>query len=800
MKYLVILALGCASCLLVAPTELHASDADSWIDRELQLLKDQAPDADALQRWQQRLEQEPDNLRLRGDYAVLLARSGQLDEALSVVRHRPWQHYPAYVAETLAAILRAHGRDAEAIELLSASLKQYPQRPQLHAELIIALASSAAFTAQTHADQLTDSVRQTAPVQSALGWLARQRGQHALAAMYYRRARQLGGDHPWLFNEEVQALQASGLHHEAWLLGNQQPDWLTDQQRLTLAGDAAAWFYRLALAETDSSRWYDQALEALERHCDLAYAQQHGQEIGRCEGTRIRLMSARGAHADALSNYRRAFKASITLDQEVHLAALDSSLALSDIRSAQRIAQRIEPLPIEQQATLLMLTEQPAAARALMEQARDQQPIWIWGAGSDRSHENFERLALEQEIIRSLAWENRLAESQQALEPLLQAAPRHTGLRLQMAELYRWRGWPDRADREYDQVEAVEPASMALHRARFSAEMDRRAWRRAGQHLQTIDQHTLAPARASGEHQRWQTATGPWLIAGMRTSRGANDLDPAATRSLNSYAELYSAAWTRLNDTRAFVRYSRYYNRQTGDDQRLERAAVGVHTGHRDGELELAWVTRLGGEGQAVNVRGGYRFSDHWRVDGHWQGDSDATPLRAASNDIDLRTTQLALTYNVESGHQYRGQITHGSYSDDNRNLSASLGGRQPLYARGPHQWAVYEDLSITTNSEQNTPYYSPEQAIALTGQLEYRGILHALMEQRWTHRALLGAGVLNEKGAGTSLIGQLEYGHQWQASRHLSLELGAAVTSREYAGDREQEYSLQGSLLWRWR
>jgi biofilm PGA synthesis protein PgaA len=800
MKYLLKVAAVCTLCLAV-PFPALAMSTDQWIDQELIRLQDSPLDSATLSLWSQRLDKAPDHLRLRADYAILLTRAGELDQALAIARHLSWQHYPAYFIEAMASALGRAGRNDEALPLLRLGLRRYPDNPGLHATLIITLSNQPETLndARRYAEYLPDDQRNSVAMQTALGWLAAQQGLYALAAEHYRKARTPDNDHPWLFHQELTSLQRTGLHQQARDIAEQRRAWLSDEQYLTVIGDQAAWQYRLALAEDRGTHWYDNTLSTLNEHCMLAQQLDDRSELQRCESTRIRLMSSRGDHRGATDHYQRHLNPPSALDQEAHLAALDSYLALSDLRSAQDAATRVDPLPVEQQATLLMLSERPREARALLEQERAEQPIWIWGAHSDRSHPNHDRLALEQEIARSLAWEGRLAESQQMLMPLHQAAPRHTGLRLQLAELYRWRGWPDRADQEYDLIEAMEPISPALHRARFAAEMDRRAWHQADHHRQHIEERTLPPAQPTGEQQRWHTATGPWLSAGTRYGRGASSLDPSANRSLSSYAEIYSPAWTRFDDSRTFIRHSQIYDRQSGVRQRLERLYLGITSGHRDREIELAWVKRLSNHDSAINVRGGYRLNDHWRLDGHWQGDSDGTPLRAASNNIDLRSTQLALSYSVESGHQYRGYVNDGRYSDGNRNLNVGLSGRQPLYRRGPHQWALHEDWSWTRNSEQNTPYYSPERAMALGVRLEYQGVLHALMARRWSHRAQIGTGLLNEQDAGNSLTWQAEYGHQWQLNRHLSVAGSAGVSSREYAGDREQEVNVQASLVWRW-
>ena len=799
MKYALIIAIV---GLLSAPPAVFATATDRWIDQELVRLGDEQPDSATLERWSERLAEEPDNLRLRADYAILLTRAGQLEQALTAARRVLWQRYPAYFIDAMAQALAQEGRQKEALELLELGSREHPHHTGLIANRIRTLANhpDTLARAEQYATRLSDEQRQQQEVRAALGWLAQQQNRHALAAAHYAQARQLGEDHPWLFHQELAALQRIGLHQQALELAAQRREWLDDGDWVAVVGDHAAWLFRLALAEDEGRHWYDAAISAIEEHCNLAetLADEHAEQQ-RCESTRIRLMSERGAHRRATRHYRRNMAAGIPLDQEAHLAALGSYLALSNLRAAEQAATQIAPLPTEQRATLMMLSERPAAARVVLEEGRAEQPIWIWGAHSDRSHANHERLALEQEIARSFAWEGRLAESQEKLTPLHQAAPRHAGLRLQLAELYRWRGWPDRADQEYDVIEAMEPVSPALHRARFAAESDRRAWHAAGQHLDLVRQRTLPPAQPTGETQRWRTDTGPWFATGIRQGRGANSLDPTASRSLSSYAELYSSAWTRLDDSRVFVRHNQFQNRQRDARDRLTRIYLGATTGHRDRDLEVAWVMRPSQSGGAINLRADYRFNDHWRLDGHLQGDSDATPLRAASNDIDLRTAQLALTYAVEAGHQYRGQITGGEYSDGNRSSSIGLSGRQPLYRRSAHQWAAYQDISLFTNSDQDTPYYSPERALSMIARLGYEGRLYALMARRWSHRAQVGGGLLDEEGFGSSLIWQAEYGHQWQANRHFTIGVDAGISSREYSGDREQEVSIGAWLIWRW-
>lgn len=759
--------------------------------------------------FRERLIRYPDNLRLRADLAIWLARRGRLDEGLAVVGLRSWSQYAAYVPESFGSLLRKAGRSREAALVYAEGVIRYPERASGWAGLILALADhdDTLDKAEMVASRLDARLKAEWQVQEALAWLDERQGRSASAAQRYRWLRTVQGEHHWWFQREVLALADARLHVDALALARQQPEQVGPALLTRLVGDHATWTYWLAMSEEDPHRrWLDAAADELERFCAHARDQDNRAELARCHATRIRLFSNRLAHARAVAAYADARDDGIgpdLLEHGAHQAAVTSHLALFDMTGAMDAAQYVPELPLDQLAQIELYRERPQRAIDLLEQHNEEHAPFIWSSGGDRYRDNGFRLALERKLLLGLSWDSRLPEAQARLEDMHAAAPRNIDIRLQLAQVLRWRGWADRADEEYARAEALEPNNLWIQRERFSADMDRRAYRSAAHRRlwlsQRLDREEVATFY---EDRRWRTDTGARLHASFSGDSG-NDVGPGGSgHERVSHVALHSPAWTRFDDTRAFIAWDDIHAHWDGSEGEKERLRLGLRAGNDDREIEVAAVRRLRElDGTRLNLALSRRLSDRWRIGAALQGDSDAASVRAEAAGISARSARVEATWSVESGHFYGGSVQRAAFSDDNDQLTARLFARQHLLREsGRHQWGLWEDFWYVSNGIRNRPYYSPEWAFNGLLRLEYIGRLSTLFERRWHHHVLAGFGYAREADHGSAPIWDLRYTHYLQVNRHFTFGLGGRIYRRVWDGRPETHETLFGELTWRWQ
>lgn len=274
----------------------------------------------------------------------------------------------------------------------------------------------------------------------------------------------------------VLALQAAGLPELALEVAGADLD-LAPAERAALLGDAAARAVALAVrGEPQPGRnrlLRDRAEGALARACAFADARALAPAQQRCRSLRVVYLAGTGQHDVAAETYAVAPEA---LDDAAHTAAAGSLLALNrpdaaDAAWARRsaAAAAAPDFAIDR----LFVREELRAASAAIEQRIAVTPPRLASAGGAVSQPNWDRLVLESERQRALAYCGRLPEAIAGTEALLAGAPADVGLRLQLAQFHRYNDKRDRATVEFDKAAALQPESEDVQRSRIAA------WRRS---------------------------------------------------------------------------------------------------------------------------------------------------------------------------------------------------------------------------------------------------------------------------------------------------------------------------------
>ena len=94
-------------------------------------------------------------------------------------------------------------------------------------------------------------------------------------------------------------------------------------------------------------------------------------------------------------------------------------------------------------------------ALAAIDTLNTEQPAWL--KQGKQSQPNPKRLMTEIAAASGRAFADDLAGAQERFESMLTIAPENTEIRQDLATVYRWRGWPERALAEYDYIRMREP-------------------------------------------------------------------------------------------------------------------------------------------------------------------------------------------------------------------------------------------------------------------------------------------------------------------------------------------------------
>ena len=410
-------------------------------------------------------------------------------------------------------------------------------------------------------------------------------------------------------------------------------------------------------------------------------------------------------------------------------------------------------------------------------------------------------LEREKQAVNQIAWRGKLDQAQSRSEQLVRQAPEDLGAGLQLAQIYRWQGWPRRAALQRQQIAAQEPDSGPLLRAGIRAATDEGRYADAVSLLARYQQ--LYPDDPGGPvlQAELSTAAGARLRADWRRAWTDGEDISRASNSWSHSQTLYSPAWRRFNDTRVFVDRHHNHADYPGGRGSIQRQGFGIRTEHRDWGLTLGWHQQVqASEASGLTLAGHLELSDHWGMDIDLQEDTDRTPIRAAINDIEARSAGIAVRHHRHDGHNYRAAATQTRFTDNNDRLEVDLSGSQPLYRDAPHRLLLREYIGFSSNSKTATPYFSAKSASAAQLQLDYTGRLTAWAGDHWEHNAVVGIGVATQSGFSAAPIWDLTYEHRYRFNRHLSVSAGLQWLDRMYDGNNEQTRAAFARVDWRFQ
>src|SRR5690606_27361600 len=127
-------------------------------------------------------------------------------------------------------------------------------------------------------------------------------------------------------------------------------------------------------------------------------------------------------------------------------------------------------------------------ATAVLEEAKPRYAPWISVKGRAERMPN--DLYLDNERLNASAslLANDTPAAQQSLEEMVRKAPGHTGLRADLAAVYRARQWPRASERELKLAEALTPRDISVENGQGYTALELQEWRQA----EALSQDTLA--------------------------------------------------------------------------------------------------------------------------------------------------------------------------------------------------------------------------------------------------------------------------------------------------------------------
>jgi biofilm PGA synthesis protein PgaA len=767
-----------------------------------------SPQSDAvnarLQRLKEQADRNPGTRSFLYDYVQALEEAGREAELLALRPRLDLVSAPATVLARFARAASSAKQFSLAVELFEAALGKAPDRIDLLSGLAYALVDAGRpADAQARLETRPALLQKHVALLDAYAEALRARREYAQALLAYDRILVLEPANREAQRNRIFTVAQLGAPHRAVELAEQSPGLLTDAEFAQLRGDRAAVAARWGMAADQNAPARFAATDAaLEQNAQLLSATE-GAQKRRLQLDRVVLLRNRYRMREAVDLYDEVVAEAGDIPSYVQVAAADACLYLEKperARDLYKAAIAAGSADIGAQLGLFYAyndTEEHQAAMEQIERVVRETPTRVRAYSRLTEGDNPDYASAVATAGAARGYQDRLNEAQIQLEAFRNQAPWNMEGRERLAGVYSARGWPRRAELEYQWILAAETRNRAARVGRAHMQRERRDWRPA-------QSEALALDLEYPEDRQVQRVATLWRIHEMRelrieagTGDSSGSAGPLGSREHQVESWLYSSP-VRY-DWRAFLHH--YDAQATFPDGRghWRRIGAGAEYRLRDWRASAEVSTGYGGdEGIGLTLAGDWSMDDYWNFEAETETSTRAIPLQARNAGVDGKSLRLGATYRISESRRFTAGVQAIDFSDGNNREILSATAFQRLYSGPVYKLDTILGLYTSRNSLANANYFNPESDVGVDFTLVGEQRLWRRYDRSFVHRAYLMLGSYQQTNFGTGATGGIRYEHEWSLDDRLTVLYGAQRTFHPYDGVREYMNWYNVMLNWR--
>ncbi|AWV07608.1 poly-beta-1,6 N-acetyl-D-glucosamine export porin PgaA [Marilutibacter maris] len=639
----------------------------------------------------------------------------------------------------------------------------------------------------------------------------RDQGRWLDALSAIGRAQDDRPDDPALYRLQTLTLLDLGSSYRAWRLYRARPEVFDadEARRLRGAGTARLINWGRLYAESEQARDEELALAGQA----LRTLQESGQEPGsadlRTRFDEIALLNLLERHTEVIERYRALQDEGVEPPPYVLVSIAGSLLAERHPAEAIPLYRQVERAMPDAWDPRLQLgyayseSEDFDAAYAHLEQLKAAEPAWLYAPGARRPHSNPRHYDADRNLALMHLYGQDTAGAQQRLESLAAIGPNNASLQTAVGEVYRQRGWSERALERFRMAGTQDPEHIGARIGQVGALLD----------LDRVDLARPLHDRLLAGHPRnvqvkqmardWDKRLGwQWQInasAGRSDSRdGAPGVSPLGSRdgghSFAVQGPLLGDRWriaAEAGDTWADFQGVRVHDRRAGVGVRFAhdrlRAAAGVDRILDD------WTDADSG----YHVSADWRLDDAWRIGGGWYHNSPNASLQARRSGIGADELSLGVSWIPSDHGRIDARLQQLRYDDGNRREALTIDTQRHLLSR-PHLWIDGLLGGYTSRgSRDDAPYFNPSRDASLQLGARLDHITWRDYDRHFRQRLTAGIGPYWQEGYGSHWVPQLRYAHEWRFGTGRLLEYGVNWSRPVYDGTREEHLGFDLEFRW---
>lgn len=747
------------------------------------------------------VNEAPADIGIKADYIVVLTWAKKYQEALAVAVDMNIKSIPSYGVSALAKAARNTAQFPQALnyyqELINRDAKELD--PALGKTLTLTDAGKFA-EAQTQLSKLRQQYPNNAEVYRTMSYVGQQSKQPVVVIDANIRLLEINNQDLDAARALITAAREAGATKQAVELAVQYPKAADQNEINKINNDSAAQHIAWGQLSTKISAQRfadtDKALFKLDEACrcdwnglDLSSDKPNTGRNRNLVFDRMLALRDRYRMQDVITHYQQLNNAKIDPPAYVLSAAGDAYLYQrmpEEALKAYEASLLKDPVNIQTKFSkfyALIELEQHEQATKLIDELSQSLAAYRNRPKNPVIRAEDTKLDADSKAYYVHAYGDDLETAEQRFQALNNVGPMNSSVRLALGEIWRWRGWIERAEQSFYEVSNDYPYQVSPRVNLANTHLDIRDWQFAETEIQPLVAEYPENLAVQALNQRWDLHNKNQLTMDGFSSKSAGSTFGNRSQGLN--AVLYSKP---INyNYRAFV--STQYDHATFPEGtgRVLYPGVGLEYTNRDwrfsGQISQASLSTIG---VSTILTADYRMDDYWSFASTLDINSSQMPLRGLRVGTSGDLISASSTYRWSDLTLAAAGVSYMKMDDGNQRQSLYLTLDRRLITKPHYKLTTHLRMDTSHNSESNVNYFNPSRDMEVGAILDNEWLLWRRYERSFGHRLQVGAGEYWQQSFGSNTSWLISYEQQFKWNNRFEINYGLSRTQHAYDGTNE--------------
>jgi len=743
----------------------------------------------------------PNDIGIKADYIEILTWAKKYQEALTVATGMDTTTMPLYCLNALAKAARNTSQFDKAITYYEQLIAREPTKLDPALGKVLTLIDFGKFVdAESELTKIRQQHPKNAEVLRALSYLGQQSKQPVIVIDANTRLLEINNQDLEAARALIKASRESGATAQASALAAQYPQAVDKVEFTKINNDDAAkhiaWGHYGTQVPAERFQDTDIALAKLDEACrcdwsrlDLSVASNKNLMFDRMLALRDRYrMQEVIAHYQQLLNAKidpPAYVLNAVGDAYLYLRRPEEALKAYDA-SLLKAPEDVET-KLSKFYTLVDL-DQLDAATALMNSTSKNFSTYRQRPKNSTIREEGYKLEVDSKTLYAHAYGDNLAVAEQHFQALNNIGPMNTDVRMALGEIWRWRGWPERAEQRFSEINRDYPDFLQPKINLANTHLDLQDWKVAESEIKPLVKDYPENASVQALDRRWMLHNQRQLTIESSGNKSSGTTFGSSAQGLN--AVLYSSP---INyNYRAFV--STQYNHAIFPEGsgNVFYPGIGLEYTNRDwrltGEVSQASLPSMG---VSTAVTADYRANDRLLFATSLASNTSQMPLRGLKAGINGDLMSANATYRWSDLTRASAGISYMNIMDGNKRRTLSLAFDRRLITKPHYKLTTHLRADASRNTGSDVTYFNPERDLDTSVVLDNEWTQWRRYDRSFSHRIQVGTGEYWQKNFGANRTWMISYEQQLKWNDRFEISYGISRGRHAYDGTNELSTQL---------